>query len=112
MGYGKITVGSREYVQFIPHPQAVRDGTVRCLACGQIDEDGFHDKAFCPGMGGALPQTENVKAFIAANAESPVVSGRAFDGGGGTYKLKNLRRFRFTLYESRSMGDCHPRWDI
>jgi hypothetical protein len=112
MGYGKISIGGRDYVKFIPHPQVVSDGTCRCFGCGQIDEPDYHDAALCPGMGGALPQTENVKSFIAANAESPVVSGRAYDGGGGTYKLKNGRSFRFTLYESRSMANLQPRWDL
>ena len=112
MGYGKITVGSREYVQFIPYPQSVRDGTVRCIACGQIDEAPYHDNALCPGAGGALPQTENVQRFIAENERSPVISGSAFAKGGGSYRLKNGRRFRFTLYEMRSIGRKGPRWDI
>lgn len=112
MGYGKVTIGDREYVQFIPYPQAVRDGTVRCITCGQIDEDGYHDAALCPGGGGALPQTENVKAFLAANECSPVVFGQAYEGGGGRYRLKDGKSFKFTLYESRCMGDVRPRWDL
>ncbi|WP_341020967.1 hypothetical protein [Brevundimonas diminuta] len=38
----KITIGHREYTRFLPYPKAVRDGTVRCFACGQIDEPEFH----------------------------------------------------------------------
>ena len=39
----KITIGHREYSRFIMHPKAVRDGTVRCICCGQIDEPEYHD---------------------------------------------------------------------
>lgn len=112
MGYGKITIGSRQLVQFIPFPQPVRDGTVRCIACGQIDEPEYHDNTLCPELGGALPQTDKVKAFLAANAESPVVAGSAFKNGGGSYRLKDGRSFTFTLYESRCMGRHRPRWDF
>ena len=38
----KITIGRREYSRFIRHPKQVRDGTVRCIACGQIDEPEYH----------------------------------------------------------------------
>jgi hypothetical protein len=38
----KITIGRREYSRFIPYPKQVRDGTVRCIACGQIDEPEYH----------------------------------------------------------------------
>lgn len=45
-----ITIGGREYSKFIPWPKKVRDGTVRCFSCGQVDEDGYHDDALCPTM--------------------------------------------------------------
>lgn len=38
----KVTIGHREYTRFLPYPKAVRDGTVRCFECGQIDEPEFH----------------------------------------------------------------------
>lgn len=38
----KITIGHREYTRFIPYPKAVRDGTHRCISCGQIDEPKYH----------------------------------------------------------------------
>ena len=38
----KISIGRREYSRFIPFPKAVRDGTYRCIACGQIDEEEYH----------------------------------------------------------------------
>lgn len=112
MGFGKIKIGTRDYVKFIPYPQAVRDGTCRCISCGQIDEPDYHDAELCPGRGGSLPKTENVQRFLKANEGSPVVAGSAHKGGGGSYRLKDGRRFRFTLYESRCMADVAPRWDI
>lgn len=38
----KITIGRREYTRFISYPKAVRDGTHRCISCGQIDEPEYH----------------------------------------------------------------------
>lgn len=105
-----IDIGGQTYRQFIHHPHPVRDGTLRCISCGQIDEPEYHMAEFCPGMGGALPQTDNVRAFIAANAKSPVIIGNAFQNGGGKYRLKDGRIFRFDLHESRSMKQ--PRWDL
>lgn len=43
-----ITIGSRTYRKFIPYPKPIRDGTVRCMACGQIDEPEYHEDALCP----------------------------------------------------------------
>jgi hypothetical protein len=48
-------------------------------------------------------QTPNVRRFIAANAISPVVSGAAYEQGGGRYKLEDGKSFKFTLEEVRSM---------
>lgn len=55
-------------------------------------------------------QTENVRRFIKENLISPVISGAAFEQGGGQYKLANGKCFRFTLEEVRSMGA--PRWEF
>lgn len=38
----KVIIGCREYTQFIPYPKTVRDGTYRCISCGQIDEEEYH----------------------------------------------------------------------
>lgn len=38
----KITIGGRDYSRFIAYPKTVRDGTVRCITCGQIDEPEYH----------------------------------------------------------------------
>lgn len=46
----KIVIGGREYSKFIPYPKAVRDGTLRCIACGQIDEPEYHDSNLCPPL--------------------------------------------------------------
>lgn len=43
----KITIGDREYTRFIRWPRLVRDGTVRCISCGQIDEEPWHDDKIC-----------------------------------------------------------------
>lgn len=44
----KITVDGKEYTKFLPITKAVRDGTVRCIFCGQIDEPKYHDDRACP----------------------------------------------------------------
>ena len=43
----KITIGGREYSKFIVWPKQVRDGTLRCITCGQIDEIEYHDDDLC-----------------------------------------------------------------
>lgn len=48
--------------------------------------------------------------FIAANKESGVVSGAAFNGGGGNYTLADGRSFDLSLADMRSMP--MPRWDF
>ena len=50
-----IRIGNAILRRFIPYPQTVDDGTVRCIRCGQIDEDDFHDAALCLG---AIPSTQ------------------------------------------------------
>lgn len=103
-----VDVDGQSLARFIPHPLPIKDGTSRCISCGQIDEEPYHKQEYCPAMGGALPQTDNVKIFILANALSPVIAGRGFKNGGGTYRLDNGQQFRFSLLESRSMDN--PRW--
>jgi hypothetical protein len=51
----KIQIGRRSYRKFIPYPQEVRDGTVRCIFCGQIDEPEYHEGKYCP----ASPEWED-----------------------------------------------------
>ena len=43
-----ITYEGQEYRQFIPYPTKITDGTLRCIFCGQIDEEGPHDTKLCP----------------------------------------------------------------
>lgn len=52
-------------------------------------------------------KTRNVKAFLAANELSPVVSGGAHRGGGGFYTLADGKHFTFSLQECQSFK---PRW--
>ena len=55
--------------------------------------------------------TKAAAKFIAANAESGVVSGAAFGKGrGGNYTLADGRSFDLTLEDMRSMP--MPRWDF
>jgi hypothetical protein len=50
-----IQVGGKAYLRFHPLHKKVKDGTLRCFACGQIDDEPWHDAAYCPGMGGEIP---------------------------------------------------------
>lgn len=45
-----IEIGGRTYRKFIHYPKPVRDGTVRCISCGQIDEPEWHDEQLCPAL--------------------------------------------------------------
>lgn len=38
----RIEIDGESYARFIPYPGPVRDGTVRCICCGQIDEPEYH----------------------------------------------------------------------
>jgi hypothetical protein len=50
-----IKIGRRTYRRFIPMPGPVLDGTLRCFACGQIDEPEYHDDARCPATKDPTP---------------------------------------------------------
>lgn len=52
--------------------------------------------------------TKRAAAFMAANRDSPVVSGNAYAGGGGSYTLENGAHYKLTLEDMRSMP--MPRW--
>lgn len=46
--YGRaVKIGHREVRKFILYPTMIRDGTYRCIRCGQIDECGYHDSNAC-----------------------------------------------------------------
>lgn len=55
-------------------------------------------------------RTKNVQKFLNLNDKYKVVSGAAFEGGGGYYTLDNGQGFSFTLDEARSMPDGYPDW--
>lgn len=42
-----ITIDGQEYQKFIRYPLPVTDGTCRCVTCGQIDEQPWHDPEIC-----------------------------------------------------------------
>lgn len=54
----KIIIDGRSYAKFIPFPRQIRDGTLRCIGCGQIDEPAYHDDSLCGGMIPRTPQTQ------------------------------------------------------
>lgn len=63
-----INVDGREFLKFHPTYKRIKDGTPRCISCGQIDEDGIHEAKFCPGMGGWLPfPTSTLKIKLKAD---------------------------------------------
>lgn len=64
----RIDVGGVSVLRFHPLNRKVKDGTPRCIACGQIDEDGYHEAEFCPGVGGWLPfPTSTIKIKLRAD---------------------------------------------
>jgi hypothetical protein len=47
----RITLpGGREVLRVIPYPGPVKDGTPRCVQCGQIDESPWHDMKLCDAL--------------------------------------------------------------
>lgn len=44
-----ITINGREYQKFWTgsFSNPVSDGTVRCIFCGQVDDQGYHEDAKC-----------------------------------------------------------------
>lgn len=44
-----IDVDGHKYRKFIRFPEEVDDDTLRCIACGQIDEEEYHDDNLCRG---------------------------------------------------------------
>jgi len=65
----KIDIGGKEVLRFHPLGKKVRDRTVRCIACGQIDEPEWHEAKWCPGSGGWLPfETSTLKLKLKADS--------------------------------------------
>ncbi|RYG88629.1 MAG: hypothetical protein EON59_03780 [Alphaproteobacteria bacterium] len=64
-----LLVDGRSVLRFHPLHKKVRDGIPRCIACGQIDEDGWHEAEWCPGCGGDLPfATSTLKLSLKADS--------------------------------------------
>ncbi len=42
-----VRINGKLYRKFIPFPEEITDGTLRCIRCGQIDEEEFHDQEIC-----------------------------------------------------------------
>lgn len=42
-----VRINGRLYRKFISFPEEVTDGTLRCIRCGQIDEEEHHDNDIC-----------------------------------------------------------------
>ena len=103
-----ITVGGRTFSRFIRHPKAVRDGTVRCISCGQIDEPQYHtltceeaikrQGASAPGPYVTLDQT------ILRNLER----GRATAWSmGASASPKDPIKRRLRSLKRRGLVECH-----
>ena len=56
-----IVIDGRAYERFIQYPRDINDGTLRCISCGQIDEEEYHDDRHCP-MIQAIETTGQVAA--------------------------------------------------
>lgn len=75
----KVRLGPDHLVRrFIPYPGPVNDGTGRCIGCGQIDDDGFHNAALCIAIGSGTAIYEDGKVYVpidddARNGERQIV---------------------------------------
>jgi hypothetical protein len=49
-----VQIGGRNFRRIIAHPKPVNDGTCRCIQCGQIDDEPWHDNAICAEAGRIL----------------------------------------------------------
>lgn len=52
-----VQIDGKNYRRVIMHPKPVRDGTSRCITCGQIDDEPWHDSGFCAEAGRILHNT-------------------------------------------------------
>ncbi|NTA58557.1 hypothetical protein G6L32_07920 [Agrobacterium tumefaciens] len=50
-----VRINGKLYRKFIPYPEEINDGTFRCIRCGQIDEEEFHDHDICVAAFDASP---------------------------------------------------------
>ncbi|WP_309628769.1 hypothetical protein [Brevundimonas sp.] len=74
---GLVRIGNRRVQRFVTPPQEVRDGTVRCIACGQVDEAPYHDNALCPATrphGLAARGDHEAVCAHAETSDDPVVT--------------------------------------
>lgn len=44
-----VVIGRQKVKRFLPL-NAPDDGTLRCISCGQIDDEPWHDPALCPAL--------------------------------------------------------------
>jgi hypothetical protein len=49
-----VQIGGQKYRRIIMHPKPVNDGTCRCIQCGQIDDEPWHDSEICAEAGRIL----------------------------------------------------------
>lgn len=57
-----------------------------------------------------MRMTKKAKRFVAENDNSPVISGAAFEGGGGVYSFDNGKSIELTLEDSLSLPEGYPKW--
>jgi hypothetical protein len=58
-----VQIGGRNFRRIIAHPKPVNDGTCRCIQCGQIDDEPWHDSEICAEAGRSL------RAILAAQEQ-------------------------------------------
>jgi len=70
-----IEIDGVRYRRFIPYPEPVTDGTVRCFFCGQIDEPRWHVAADCR-------EVQRTKAYCRRRASTASPTGISDTGPG------------------------------
>lgn len=67
----RIRLGPSAIVKrFIPYPGPVKDGTLRCIGCGQIDENGWHNRQLCQSITSATAIYEDERVYIPIDDEA------------------------------------------
>jgi hypothetical protein len=69
-----VTVGGREIARFLRMNDR-DDGTLRCIACGQIDDEPWHKPSLCFGLAGLGATTAPEASAVGTSvASEPKVS--------------------------------------
>lgn len=61
----KIRIGPDHRVKrFIPYPGPIKDGTSRCIGCGQIDDEPYHDADLCQSITAGTAIYDDGRVYI------------------------------------------------